>query len=102
MQRKRGPSPEQRAARTQRLFAAQAYRTRAARREIEHIVRTVEKVETAVEPKFQQHFVEAIAVPHKTAQYPNLEGHVTLPPVAAAAPGDEPQGRRRRRRSRAG
>ena len=70
----------------------------AARREIEHIVRTVEKVETAVEPRFQQHFVEAIAVPHKTASYPNLAGHVALPTATAA--GGDGDGRRRRRRSR--
>jgi uncharacterized 2Fe-2S/4Fe-4S cluster protein (DUF4445 family) len=70
----------------------------AARREIEHIVRTVEKVETAVEPMFQQHFVEAIAVPHKTAKYPHLERHVTLPDTPAADAGAEGDGRRRRRR----
>ena len=71
----------------------------AARREIEHIVRTVEKVETAVEPKFQDHFVAAIAVPHKTAPYPKLSAHVTLPDApAAAAPSEEGGGRRRRRR----
>ncbi len=70
----------------------------AARREIEHIVRTVEKVETAVEAKFQQHFVEAIAVPHKTAKHPHLEGHVTLPDTPPAHAGNEGEGRRRRRR----
>ncbi len=64
----------------------------AARREIEHIVRTVEKVETAVEPKFQQHFVEAIAIPHKTATYPNLAGHVTIPDTPAAETPGEGEG----------
>ena len=44
----------------------------AARREIEGVVRRVEKIETAVEPRFQQHFVEAMAFPHKTAAFPNL------------------------------
>ncbi|HET7408798.1 MAG TPA: ASKHA domain-containing protein, partial [Paracoccaceae bacterium] len=70
----------------------------AARREIEHIVRTVEKVETAVEAKFQQHFVEAIAVPHKTASYPNLSQHVTFPELPAMETPGEGEGRRRRRR----
>ncbi|HET9694490.1 MAG TPA: ASKHA domain-containing protein, partial [Steroidobacteraceae bacterium] len=34
---------------------------------IEQLVRRVEKVETALEPRFQDHFVEAMAIPHKTA-----------------------------------
>ena len=38
-----------------------------ARREIERVVRTVEKIETAVEPRFQEHFVDAMALPHRTA-----------------------------------
>ena len=50
-----------------------------ARREIERVVRTVEKIETAVEPRFQEHFVEAMAFPHKTAAYPNLATVVDLP-----------------------
>ncbi|MEO8462296.1 MAG: ASKHA domain-containing protein, partial [Chloroflexota bacterium] len=32
-----------------------------ARREIEEVVRTVEKIETAVEPRFQEHFIDAMA-----------------------------------------
>lgn len=71
----------------------------AARREIEHIVRTVEKVETAVEPRFQDHFVAAIAIPHKHAPYPRLGARVTLPDTPAApAPSNEGEPRRRRRR----
>ena len=42
----------------------------AARREIEAVVRRVEKIETAVEPRFQEHFVEAMAIPHRTAAEP--------------------------------
>ncbi|HLB81326.1 MAG TPA: ASKHA domain-containing protein, partial [Dongiaceae bacterium] len=38
-----------------------------ARDEIAAVVKRVEKVETAVEPRFQEHFVEAMAIPHKTA-----------------------------------
>jgi uncharacterized 2Fe-2S/4Fe-4S cluster protein (DUF4445 family) len=51
----------------------------AARAEIEGVVRTVEKVETAVEPRFQEHFVEAMAFPHRTAAFPNLGRVVPLP-----------------------
>ena len=43
-----------------------------ARDEIEQVVRRIEKIETAVEPLFQQHFVEAMAIPHKTASFANL------------------------------
>jgi len=50
-----------------------------ARREIERVVRTVEKIETAVEPRFQDHFVAAMALPHATAPYPNLAQVVELP-----------------------
>jgi uncharacterized 2Fe-2S/4Fe-4S cluster protein (DUF4445 family) len=50
-----------------------------ARREIERVVRTVEKIETAVEPRFQEHFVDAMALPHRTAPYPYLAAHVPLP-----------------------
>ena len=37
----------------------------AARRDIEVVVRQIEKIETAVEPSFQDHFVKAMAIPHK-------------------------------------
>ncbi|MEM9043756.1 MAG: ASKHA domain-containing protein [Pseudomonadota bacterium] len=76
----------------------------ASRREIEMIVRTIEKIETAVEEKFQEHFVNAIAVPHKTAKSPNLDGEVTLPSVTfgGGSGGDSDSGgKRRRRRARA-
>ena len=69
------------------------------RDEIEQVVRRIEKIETAVEPLFQHHFVEAMAIPHKSAAYPNLSKAITLPtpkPVQAPENGSE---RRRRRRS---
>ena len=70
---------------------------RAARIEIESVVRRVEKVETAVEPRFQEHFIEAMALPHKTHAFPNLAKVVTLPePKEVANP--EREGRSRRRR----
>ena len=74
---------------------------RKARGEIEDVVRRIEKIETAVEPRFQEHFVEAMAIPHKSAEFPNLASAVKLPEPKTAAntttPGDRP---RRRRRSR--
>jgi uncharacterized 2Fe-2S/4Fe-4S cluster protein (DUF4445 family) len=72
----------------------------AARREIEEVVRRVEKIETAVEPGFQDHFVDALAIPHKTAQNPNLARVVTLPvrPTTGRV-GAEEQAERRRRRA---
>ncbi len=67
-----------------------------ARREIERLVRRVEKIETAIEPRFQQHFVEAMAIPHKTAPYNKLQTVVTLPPPIAAESSDGTRARGRR------
>ncbi len=75
-----------------------------ARTEIEQVVRRIEKIETAVEPRFQEHFVGAMAIPHKSAPYPNLARVIELPsPRAddAAGPDAEPGTRLRRRRRRA-
>ena len=58
-----------------------------ARREIETQVRRVEKIETAVEPRFQEHFVAAMAIPHKTAANPNLARVVDLPARTPPTPG---------------
>ena len=66
-----------------------------ARREIERVVRTVEKIETAIEPRFQEHFVDAMAFPHRTAAYPNLERVVDLPPRRADGAETEPTSARR-------
>jgi uncharacterized 2Fe-2S/4Fe-4S cluster protein (DUF4445 family) len=70
----------------------------AARDEIEALVRRIEKVETAIEPAFQQHFVAAMAIPHAEDPYARLRGRVALPPPKAA--GDA--GRRSRREGRRG
>ncbi len=77
---------------------------RSARSEIERTVRRIEKIETAVEPRFQTHFVEAMAIPHKTAACPELAKVVTLParkPPGARGEGGEGGERRRRRWARA-
>ena len=73
---------------------------RASRSEIAETVRNVEKVETAVEPKFQDHFVAAMAIPHKTADYANLARQVSLPvksPEGGSGIDQQGSGRRRRR-----
>ena len=63
-----------------------------ARREIERVVRTVEKIETAVEPRFQEHFVDAMAFPHRTAPSTHLATVTTLPerPASGSAAGGNP------------
>ncbi len=75
---------------------------RKARDEIEEVVRRIEKVETAVEPRFQEHFVEAMAIPHKSAEFPNLSRAVDLPARKSSGDAIETgaRGRRRRRQSR--
>ena len=69
---------------------------RAARREIEAVVQRIEKVETAIEPRFQEHFVAAMALPHATAPSPHLAAAVRLPERRASQPAEA--GARRRRR----
>ncbi|MBT8212418.1 MAG: DUF4445 domain-containing protein, partial [Acidimicrobiia bacterium] len=49
------------------------------RRTIEELVPRIVKIETATEPKFQDHFVDAMAIPHATATYPHLSKKITLP-----------------------
>jgi uncharacterized 2Fe-2S/4Fe-4S cluster protein (DUF4445 family) len=68
-----------------------------ARAEIEEVVRRVEKVETAVEPRFQEHFVAAMAIPHDADPYERLGSVVPLPARRRAT---ESTGRPRRRSRR--
>ncbi|TCD15056.1 ASKHA domain-containing protein [Oricola cellulosilytica] len=49
------------------------------RREIEGTVRAIEKIETALEAKFQDHFVAAMALPNKIDPFPQLANAVKLP-----------------------
>ncbi len=86
--------------------AMMALLNREHRREIEATVRRIEKIETALEPEFQQLFVNAMALPNKVDPFTRLREAVALPPrklleSESAGPG----GRRRReggRRTRAG
>ena len=69
-----------------------------ARNEIETTVSQIEKIETAIEPKFQDHFVAANAIPHKIDTFPELNKVVSLPKVHFNL-GSENKIRRRRKRS---
>jgi uncharacterized 2Fe-2S/4Fe-4S cluster protein (DUF4445 family) len=69
-----------------------------ARDEIEQVVRRIEKIETAVEPLFQQHFVEAMAIPHKTAFFANLAKEVKFPAPKTIIPLESDGSERRKRR----
>lgn len=70
------------------------------RARIEQTVRDVEKVETAVEPAFQDHFVEAMAFPHKTADFVELAKVIDLPTRPATSSSEEGKSRRRGRAAR--
>ncbi len=71
---------------------------REARAEIEATVRDIRKIETAIEPRFQEHFVNASAIPNAVDAFPNLEAILTLPDVSFNTGGDSDGSRRRRRR----
>ncbi|MEO2125269.1 MAG: ASKHA domain-containing protein [Acidimicrobiales bacterium] len=68
----------------------------AARQDIQRIVTEIEKIETATEPAFQAHFIDAMAIPHRTALYPGLSTRMTLPERTITETGP----RRRRRHTR--
>ena len=50
-----------------------------ARQLIETQVQRVEKIETAVESDFQEHFIAAMGLPHTVDAFPELERHFNLP-----------------------
>jgi uncharacterized 2Fe-2S/4Fe-4S cluster protein (DUF4445 family) len=68
---------------------------KSSRATIEALVRRVEKIETAIEPRFQEHFVAAMGIPNTSDPFPNLEKVVKLPEAKAAAPRAGSRGRRR-------
>ncbi|PVA06007.1 ASKHA domain-containing protein [Thalassorhabdomicrobium marinisediminis] len=71
----------------------------AARASIEKTVREIVKIETAIAPRFQEHFVNASAIPHAADPFPILRSTVPLPDVDYNTQGDSGGGRRRRRRA---
>ena len=65
---------------------------------IETTVHNIHKVETAIEPRFQEHFVNASAIPNAVDGFPELSKIVTLPDVSfntARSGGDGGRPRRR-------
>ncbi|MEM6665002.1 MAG: ASKHA domain-containing protein [Pseudomonadota bacterium] len=82
--------------------ARMALLNRGHRRQIENVVTGIEKIETALEAKFQDHFVNAMAFPNKTEPFPLLSRVVALPEkraaeAAVAGTGGRRGGRRRAR-----
>lgn len=77
--------------------ALMALLNRGHRREIEHMVGRIEKIETALEGNFQQLFIDAMAMPNKVDAFPNLSTVVTLPERKTPSDDGEGGGRRRRR-----
>jgi uncharacterized 2Fe-2S/4Fe-4S cluster protein (DUF4445 family) len=70
--------------------------SKSGRKAIEKVARTIEKIETATEPSFQDRFVAAMPIPHAEHRYPLLAKTVVLPPGQSTTP----QERRRRRGQR--
>ncbi len=68
------------------------------RREIELEVSRIEKIETALEPHFQQLFIDAMALPNKVDPFPKLSEQVKLPPRKVLEPGSGDGAPRRRGR----
>ena len=66
------------------------------RAEMERVVSGIRKIETATEPRFQELFVAAMALPHASAPTPLLATVVSLPPRASAAASRQQQRSRRR------
>ncbi len=71
--------------------------SKAARAAIEATVHEIHKVETAIAPRFQEHFVNANAIPHATDPFTELHRIVTLPDVSFNTGGSGGENRRRRR-----
>lgn len=72
-----------------------------ARKDIEEIVRHIEKIETAVEARFQEHFVNASALPNAVEPFVKLRSVVNLPELSfnmGAKAQNLSSPRRRRRR----
>jgi len=72
---------------------------RDSRGHIEKIVRWAERIETAVEDKFQDYFVDAMAFPHKSDPFTHLFAEIP-PPVVRTQQAEAGNSRRRRGRTR--
>ncbi len=80
--------------------ALMALLNRGHRREIEEMVKKIEKIETALESNFQQLFVNAMAMPNKVDAFPELAKVVTLPERKVTSDDGGEGGGLRRRRNR--
>jgi uncharacterized 2Fe-2S/4Fe-4S cluster protein (DUF4445 family) len=80
--------------------ALRALLSKKARAEIEEVVENVEKIETAVEPKFQEYFVDALAIPNKTVKFERLEQALGFSLPKATGSNSSLEDRRTERRRR--
>ena len=71
---------------------------RSSRKELEDLVMRIEKIETAVEPRFQEFFVDSLAIPHKSLPYEKLRSQIDMPAMEASGGDKAVSGRRRRNR----
>jgi len=79
--------------------AIMALLSKTARAEVVDLAERIEKIETAVEPSFQQHFVSAMGLPHTTHRFNRLAEVVDLPePMPSGRRPRQRQGRRREER----
>ncbi len=76
--------------------ARMALVNRSHRAEVEALVRRIEKIETALESKFQEHFVHAMALPNGRDLFPLLAAAVELPARRDTATEGRRRGGRRR------
>ena len=67
------------------------------RNKLEGEVRKIEKIETAVEPSFQEEFVSAMAIPHKSDDFSNLAKVFNLPKPEKQCAVEQKRKRRRKR-----
>ena len=67
------------------------------RNKLEGEVRKIEKIETAVEPSFQEEFVSAMAIPHKSDDFSNLAKVFNLPNPEQQGAVEQKRKRRRKR-----
>ena len=67
---------------------------------VESRVRTIEKIETAVEPTFQEHFIHAMAIPNGLDPFTELAKEVTLPAPKTPSKSQSAEGGRQRNRHR--
>jgi len=67
------------------------------RKNLEAQVRKIEKIETAVEPSFQEEFVAAMAIPHQSDDFGNLARVIKLPIQSKQSSGTKKRKRRVKR-----